>query len=157
MRGERLHVSARCAAQSNTRRPPGVQREMTPILKILFATAAGGAVGALARLGLSSWIGRWAPGFPWGTFVVNVTGCLFLGVVLRLLEGPERATAWHAFLAVGVAGAFTTFSTFSHENVLMLQEREYVRAALYMSGSVVLGICALLLGLALAGLVVSRT
>ena len=129
---------------------------MTPIPKILFAIAAGGAVGALARFGLSAWIGRWAPAFPWGTFVVNVTGCLFLGLVLRLLEGTGRATVWHAFLAVGVAGAFTTFSTFSHENVLLLQEREYVRAAVYMSGSVVLGICALLLGLALAGLLMPR-
>jgi CrcB protein len=87
---------------------------------------------------------------------VNVAGCLFLGVVLRLLEGTAPDSAWRAFLTVGVAGGFTTFSMFSHENVLLLQDREYGRALLYMSGSVVLGIGALLLGLALAGLIVQR-
>lgn len=131
---------------------------MTQIPTILLCIAAGGAAGAVARFGLSLWVSRWAPmSFPWGTFIVNVTGCLFLGAVLRLLEGTGPASAWRAFLTVGLAGAFTTFSTFSHENVLLLQEREYVRAAAYMSGSVVVGICALLLGLAVAGLLVPRT
>lgn len=132
--------------------------EMTRIPVILLSIAAGGAAGALARYGLSLWVGRWAPAsFPWGTFIVNVAGCLFLGMVLRLLEGAAVTSAWRAFLTVGVAGAFTTFSTFSQENVLLLQEREYVRAALYMSGSVILGIGALLLGLAVAGVLVQRT
>jgi fluoride exporter len=131
--------------------------DMTQIPKILLAIAAGGALGALGRSGLSVWVGRWAPPtFPWGTLIVNVTGSLFLGVVLRLLDGMAATSAWRAFLTVGVAGAFTTFSTFSLENVQLLQEREYGRAALYMSSSVVLGICALLLGLALADQLVQR-
>ncbi|HEX2168618.1 MAG TPA: fluoride efflux transporter CrcB [Longimicrobiales bacterium] len=131
---------------------------MPQIAKVVMAVAAGGAVGALGRFGLSFWASRWAPPtFPWGTLIVNVAGCLFLGAMLRLLEGTVPGSAWRAFLIVGVAGGFTTFSTFSHENILLLQEREYGRAALYMSGSVVLGICALLLGIALAGQLAQRT
>lgn len=109
-------------------------------------------MGALGRFGLSLWASRWAPPtFPWGTLIVNAAGCLFVGAMLRLLEGTVPGSAWRAFLVVGVAGGFTTFSTFSHENIVLLQERAYGRAALYMSGSVVLGICAVLLGMALAG------
>lgn len=129
---------------------------MTDLPRILLVTAAGGALGALSRFGLSAWVSRvLPPTFPWGTFVVNVTGCLFLGVVLRATEGVA-APAWRAFLTVGVAGAFTTFSTFSHENLLMLQQREYGRAVLYAGGSVLLGLVALLAGLALAGLWMQR-
>lgn len=128
------------------------------IPKILLAVAAGGALGALSRLGLTNWVSRWAPGeFPWGTFVVNVIGSLFLGVVLGLVDSTAPESSWRAFLTVGLAGAFTTFSTFSYESVLLIQDREYVRAALYTSGSVVVAISALLLGLALAGLVVQRS
>lgn len=127
------------------------------IPRLVIAVAAGGAVGALARYGVSAWIGRSAPlSFPWGTFVVNVGGCLFLGVVLRLLEGTAPGGAWRIFLTVGVAGGFTTFSTFSHESVMLLQERAYGRAALYMSGSMMLGILALLAGLAIANELMRR-
>jgi CrcB protein len=129
---------------------------MTDLPRILLVTAAGGALGALSLFGLSAWVSRLLPTtFPWGTFVVNVLGCLFLGVVLRWTEGLA-APLWRTFLTVGVAGAFTTFSTFSHENLLMLQQREYGRAALYTGGSAVLGIAALMLGLALAGLWLQR-
>jgi fluoride exporter len=127
------------------------------IARVLIAVAAGGAVGALARWGLSAWIGRWAPvSFPWATLAVNAAGCLFLGMVLRVVEGSAPGAAWRVFLTVGVAGGFTTFSTFSHESLLLLQERAYVRAALYMSGSMVLGICGLLLGLVIADELVRR-
>lgn len=129
---------------------------MTDFPRILLVTAAGGALGAVSRFALSTWVNRvLPPTFPWGTFVVNVVGCLFLGMVLRWMDGLA-APAWRAFLTVGVAGAFTTFSTFSYENLLMLQQREYGRAALYTGGSAVLGMGALMLGLALAGLWVQR-
>jgi len=128
------------------------------IPKILLAVAAGGALGALSRFGLTVWVSRWAPGaFPWATFVVNVIGSLFLGMVLGLMDSAAPVSLWRAFLTVGLAGAFTTFSAFSYESVVLIQDRAYVRAALYMSGSVVVAISALLLGLALAGLVVQRS
>lgn len=119
--------------------------------------AAGGALGAVLRFVVTVWVNRYAPAsFPWGTFVVNVAGCLFLGLVLRWLGDSALTSAWRAFLTVGIAGAFTTFSTFSHENLLLLQDREYVRAGLYMGGSVLVGILALMLGLALASLFLQR-
>jgi len=127
------------------------------IPRLVIAVAAGGAVGALARYGLSTWIGHSASlSFPWGTFLVNVVGCLFPGVVLRLLEGTVPGGTWRVFLTLGVAGGFTTFSTFGHESVMLLQERTYGRAALYMSGSMVLGILALLAGLAIANELLRR-
>jgi CrcB protein len=131
---------------------------MPMIPKILIAVAAGGALGALARYGLTSWIYRWAPdSFPWGTFAVNMVGSLFLGIVLGLFDGAVPETPWRAFLTIGLAGAFTTFSTFSYENVLLLQDREYARAVLYMGGSVAGAVSALLLGLVVAGLLVQRS
>lgn len=131
---------------------------MPDIAKMVLAVATGGALGALGRFGVSSWVSRWAsPLYPWGTLLVNVAGCLFLGAVMRLLEDTASGPAWRAFLTVGLAGGFTTFSTFSYENVFLLQEREYGRAAIYMSGSVVLGICAFLAGMALAGQIAQRS
>ncbi len=98
----------------------------------LFAVAAGGACGALARYGLtdliSNGIGR---GFPYGTWVVNVLGSLLIGVlyallVERMLAGPE----WRGLLMIGLLGAFTTFSTFSLETVLLMEQTAYLKAAI---------------------------
>lgn len=125
--------------------------------RVAAAVAAGGAIGALGRYGLSFWISRWAaPGFPWGTFVVNVSGSLFLGVMLEVLEGVGTPSVWRAFAVVGVAGAFTTFSTFSHETMLLLAGREWGRAVLYTSGSILLGLLALILGMGLASFLPTR-
>lgn len=113
--------------------------------------ALGGALGALARYGISGWVyDRMGENFPWGTLVVNLVGCLALGLVIRWLQVSAVAPELRPFLTIGVLGAFTTFSTFSYETVALLQEGQWLRAGLYMGGSVVLGLIAMVAGMALA-------
>ena len=113
--------------------------------------ALGGALGALARYGISGWVyDRLGENFPWGTLVVNLVGCLALGLVIRWLQVSAVAPELRPFLTIGVLGAFTTFSTFSYETVALLQEGQWLRAGLYMGGSVVLGLIAMVAGMALA-------
>jgi CrcB protein len=117
----------------------------------LAYVALGGALGALARYGISGWVyDRMGENFPWGTLVVNVVGCLALGLVIRWLQVSAVAPELRPFLTIGVLGAFTTFSTFSYETVALLQEGQWLRAGLYMGGSVVLGLIAMVAGMALA-------
>lgn len=115
--------------------------------------AIGGALGALARYGLAGWVHDWAGArFPWGTFAVNVLGCLLVGFAVRALEGVLWGPEARAFLAIGVLGGFTTFSTFGYETIALLEGGEWARAGLYAFGSLGLGLAAVLLGLGLAGL-----
>ena len=114
----------------------------------LVVIALGGAVGALARYGLSGAVHRFAsPYFPWGTFVVNVAGCLVFGFVAGLTD--ERLTidqTTRAFLLVGLLGAFTTFSTFSFETVELLRSGEATAALMNAGGQLLLGMGALWVG-----------
>jgi CrcB protein len=120
-------------------------------LGILLAVALGGALGSLLRYGVASAIQTpAAAGFPWGIFVVNVTGGFLMGVIvelgaLKLSLAPEL----RAFLTVGILGGYTTFSTFSLDSVLLLQRGAYASAALYIVGSTMLSIAALFGGLTL--------
>ena len=109
----------------------------------------GGALGSLLRYFVASVIQTPATaGFPWGIFVVNITGGLLMGVIVEL--GALKfsfAPEIRAFLTVGILGGYTTFSTFSLDSVLLLQRGAYASAALYMAGSVVLSVAALFAGL----------
>lgn len=117
----------------------------------LAYVALGGALGALARYGISGWVyDRMGENFPWGTLVVNLVGCLALGLVIRWLQVVAVAPEVRPFLTIGLLGAFTTFSTFSFETVALLQEGQWLRAGLYVGGSVVLGLIAMVAGMALA-------
>ena len=128
--------------------PPGVTDRWTT----LGLLAAGGAAGAIARWALA---GRFPvgarAGFPWGTFAVNLSGCLLLGVLLTVLDRrlPEDR-AWRALLGVGFLGAFTTFSTFAWEVHALLRDGATWTAAAYAGASVVLGLAAVAAGTALA-------
>lgn len=120
----------------------------------LLYIALGGAAGSLARYGLGGWVqNRAGFGFPWGTLVVNVLGCLLIGVSLRYLEAVPLAPEMRALIGVGVLGAFTTFSTFSYETVTLLEDGAWTRAAGYAGGSLVLGIVAVYVGIAISGFV----
>lgn len=118
--------------------------------------ALGGALGSLLRYGLGAWIqGLLGPGFPYSTLLVNALGSLLIGVVVRLsLEGALSGEA-RLFLAMGVLGGFTTFSTFSYETVLLLQDGEVLKALAYVGLSVVLGVFLALLGYRLGGFLVA--
>jgi CrcB protein len=109
--------------------------------------ALGGAAGACARFGVSrAWGGR--DGFPWATFAVNVAGSLALGALLATL--PPGSERMRAGLAVGFCGGFTTFSTFSHETLVLLQRGSPAPALAYAAGSVVAGVLAAWAGMRLA-------
>ena len=112
--------------------------------------AVGGAFGTLARYGLGGWIHGWAGSqFPWGTLIVNIAGCLFIGFAMRALPGLPVSAEVRGMLTVGFAGGFTTFSTFGWETLALLQRGDWVRAFLYAFGSMVLGLAAVFAGWAL--------
>ena len=117
--------------------------------------ALGGAVGAAARYGVSQWAGgRWGWSFPWGTFAVNITGSLAIGLLTSLLIGRGADPAYRLLLATGFLGGYTTFSAFSLETLSLVESRRFGEAALYVGGSVLMGLLACLSGLALGRLLV---
>ena len=118
---------------------------------IWLYVAVGGAAGAVARYGLGGWIqDRTGFGFPWGTMVENLLGCLLIGFSIRYLEAIRLPAELRALVGVGVLGAFTTFSTFSYETVGLLEEGAWGRAAAYSLGSLLLGIVAVYLGVSIS-------
>ena len=117
---------------------------------MLIAIAIGGAVGSLARYGITvgfeEWLGR---DFPYGIFVANILGSFAIGVCFVVLfERHELPEFWRGLLIFGFLGAFTTFSTFSLHTVAMLEEGRLLLAAGYMAGSVFLSIGGAFLGMA---------
>ncbi len=110
---------------------------------------SGGFLGALARFGLSGLVPRQLPlaTFPYGTLVVNLLGCLAIGVITGLAEsrqlfGPEVRT----FALIGLLGGFTTFSSFGYETFAMIRDDEYLRAAANVGLHVVPGLVLVWLG-----------
>ncbi|MDN5698232.1 MAG: fluoride efflux transporter CrcB [Rubrobacter sp.] len=113
--------------------------------------AAGGAVGAALRYLLGGWMqSRLGPEFPWGTFIVNVSGCLLIGAVLGLVERGALPSEARLFLAVGVLGGYTTFSTFGYETLRLVESGETIPALFNAVGQLALGLVAVYLGLAAA-------
>ncbi len=114
--------------------------------------AVGGALGSVARYALGGFVHRYTPSsFPYGTFVVNATGCLVFGVIAGLFEertviGPAART----FLLIGVLGGFTTFSSFTFETFGLLRDAEIGRALANAAGQVMIGLLALWAGYVLA-------
>jgi CrcB protein len=113
---------------------------------ILLAIALGGAIGSLVRFFVASFVqSAVSAGFPWGIFVVNVSGGFLMGVIvelsaLKLQISPEV----RAFLTMG---GYTTFSTFSLDSALLIERGTYGLAAAYMIGSAALSVAALFAGL----------
>jgi|SRR5271163_4360516 len=116
---------------------------------VLFV-ALGGAIGSVARYLVSGWFAaRFGPAFPYGTFVINVTGSFIIGMFFAFAQDRiSLSPYWRPFFAVGVVGGYTTFSTFEYESVRLLQSGEMLLAAVYLIGSVVLGAIGTILGLA---------
>jgi len=110
----------------------------------------GGGTGSIARylVGVQT-LRLFGPGWPYGTFTVNVVGGLIMGALVGLLahRGGADQERWRLLMAVGVLGGFTTFSSFSLEVALMIERRAYVTAAGYVTASAALAIGAVFLGL----------
>ena len=109
----------------------------------------GAAIGAPARYLVDGAVqDRVAATFPWGTFVVNVSGSLVLGIVTGLTLSHGLGDVPRAAVGAGFCGAFTTFSTYSYETVRLLETREIRSAAAYASLSLAAGLLVAGLGLA---------
>jgi len=108
----------------------------------------GGGFGSVFRYVISKYLNNLESTIPYGTFMVNVFGSLLIGVILGLtLKNNLLSQNQTLFLAVGFCGGFTTFSSFAYENVELLKSGDYFNLALYLSGSILLGVLAVFLGL----------
>ena len=114
--------------------------------------AVFGAVGTLARYGLQGLVQvRAASTFPYGTLLVNLSGCFLLGLIgqftlNRLVISPD----WRVAIAVGFFGGYTTFSSFGWETAKMLEDGEWLRATTYVGASVFAGLLLSVAGIRLA-------
>lgn len=116
-----------------------------------LAIALGGAVGSVLRYAVQTVVRPASGGFPWGTLAVNLAGSFLIGLCASLAE-RQGAGAWiRPWLMVGVLGGFTTFSTFSLENVHLLRNGQIATLFAYALVSLAGG-----LGLALAGYFLAR-
>jgi CrcB protein len=117
------------------------------VYKLTFI-ALGGAGGAVARYLLAGWGQRLTESaFPLGTLLVNVAGCLLIGIAAAFFAGPAIVREeLRLALLVGFLGGFTTFSTFGYESFALLNEREWWLASLNLLGSNVLGLLAVFVG-----------
>jgi CrcB protein len=117
----------------------------------VLLVAAGGAIGAAARYLAGLWIAaRLGASFPWGTFFVNVTGSFLIGIVLVLVEGGTLPAEARLFLAVGILGGYTTFSSFSYETLQLLNGGDVVPVLFNTLGQLLIGLLAVYLGVVFA-------
>src|SRR5690242_6972318 len=118
----------------------------------LLLIAIFGAVGTLARYGLQGLVQvRAGSAFPYGTLLINLTGCFFLGLIgqftmNRIVLSPD----WRLAITVGFFGGYTTFSSFGWETAKMLEDGEWLRATTYVTASVVAGLLLSVAGIRLA-------
>jgi CrcB protein len=113
---------------------------------------AGGAIGSGTRYLVGSWaVAAAGPGFPWGTLGVNLSGSFLISVVMYLgLEAGTIGPDLRIFLAVGVLGGFTTYSSFNHETLVLAQRGQWGLASAYVAATVLGAWVAGLAGLRLA-------
>ena len=121
------------------------------MLKTLLYIGVGSFIGGIARyLTARAVQNSIASAFPYGTMVVNILGCLLIGLIFGISERTNLINdEWRIFLTVGFCGGFTTFSTFANENMTLLRDGNFFHFALYAGLSVFLGLIAVFFGNAL--------
>jgi CrcB protein len=119
---------------------------------MFWAVAIGGAAGCVCRYYLGAFVQQHTGAtFPYGTLVINITGSLILGFLLRYaLTTQTWSIEFRALLTAGFCGGYTTFSTFSYETAMLLEDGEYQRATVYALGSVIAALAFTFLGFILA-------
>lgn len=121
------------------------------MLRTILIVGTGGFIGSVMRYLLQVFLEKGMTNtFPWGTFVANVAGSFIIGIVYALAEkGNLMSAEWRMFLAVGVCGGFTTFSSFAYNNFTMLKENTFGQLFFNIGGSLFFGILAVYLGIVL--------
>lgn len=116
-------------------------------MSFLLQIALGGALGALARVGVTTLLTRaLGAGFPWGTGMVNVAGSFLMGLALVLVFRNAEMARHAPLLGPGLLGGFTTFSAFALDALVLAERGRFVAAGVYVLGSVALSLVAVGLG-----------
>lgn len=121
------------------------------MLRNILIVGTGGFIGSVMRYLVQVFVEKgMATTFPWGTFVANIVGSFIIGIVFALAEkGNFMNSEWRIFLAVGVCGGFTTFSSFAYNNLNLLKDQSYGQLLWNVGGSLFFGILAVYLGIVL--------
>jgi fluoride exporter len=119
---------------------------------MLLYVALGSAIGGAGRYLLGGLIQRLTDTtFPTGTLLINISGSLLLGAIIRYAtETPSLTPELRAFLTIGICGGYTTFSTFSYETMALLEDGEWGRAGIYVAASVLLSLLGTFVGFSIA-------
>ena len=119
-------------------------------MKILIEIGLGSFIGGVSRYLVTLFIqNKILSTFPYGTLAVNIIGCFLIGLVYELSERGNINVEWRLFLATGILGGFTTFSSFSNETVSMLRDAQHWQAFSYIGFSIIIGLAATFGGISL--------
>lgn len=119
-------------------------------MKIVLIVGLGSFIGGMSRYLVTLIIqNKFLSTYPYGTFGVNVIGCFLIGLVYGLSDRGNINVEWRLFLATGILGGFTTFSSFSNETVGMLRDAQYWQAFSYVASSIIVGLVATFGGISL--------
>ena len=122
---------------------------------VYLVIGIGGILGANARYWVTGWAAqRFGTVFPYGTFIINVSGAIFLGFLMAFLR--DRAFIhpnYRLFFATGFCGAYTTFSTFTYESLVLIQNGSFLLALVNLFGSLVVGMAGVFLGFILGKII----
>jgi CrcB protein len=123
-------------------------------MRTLVGITVAGAAGAVARYGLDGYISRRATAFPWGTFVVNISGAFLLGFLFTVFSERSTVAPWiRSAVTIGLLGAYTTFSTLSLETYRLIEDGSLALAAANALGSISAGLVAVYVGVVLGRVV----
>ena len=114
-------------------------------------------VGAFLGANARYWVGGWAAErfgtvFPYGTFIINITGSFAIGLLAAFFAERAFSPNWRLFLMVGFLGGYTTFSSYSYEAMRLIEDGAYLLAALYLFGSPAVGLAGCFVGAAIGRL-----
>ncbi len=120
-----------------------------------FVIGIGGFVGAVARYSLGAYIGgRYGVRFPLGTFIINMSGCFLIGLIMTLLARTTASAYWRYLIPIGFIGAYTTFSTFEYETLRAIQDGQLTTGLLNVGLSLTIGFIAVWAGAAIGKVLV---